>query len=187
MTDLTTKVVKELLDYNPKTGEFRWKKRDRKYCKSDSRWKWWNTVYSGTIAGSSDSAGYVIIRIFNKPYFAHRLAWLYVYGEWPKGELDHINHITNANWIENLRESSRSQNEMNKVYRVDNTSGYKGVVWNKQQSKWQAQICMDGRYIYLGLFTNKNEAARIRDRAALKYHGEYANFNFPIEDYKTGD
>ena len=185
MTDLTTKIVKELLDYNPKTGEFRWKFRDRKWFEdvSDRGWNSWNGKNAGNTAGYLDkSNGYRGITIFDKPYQAHRLAWLYVYGEWPN-EIDHINHIRDDNRLENLRDVTRSQNGMNSSIETGRTSQYKGVHWAKKANKWKAQIGINGKQKYLGYFTIEIEAARAYDRAALEHFGIYAKLNFPIEDY----
>lgn len=182
MIEVTAEIVRELLDYNPETGEFRWKFRDRKYCKSDRSWKSWNGKNAGTTAGTLDERGYRDIRIFSKLYKAHRLAWLYVYGEWPN-EIDHINRIRDDNSIENLRDVTGSQNQWNRSIETERTSQYKGVHWNKNANKWHVQIQINGKRKYLGLFTIEIDAARAYDRAALEHFGIYAKLNFPIEDY----
>jgi len=183
MIEVTAEIVRELLDYNPETGEFRWKYRDRKYCKSDKGWKTWNGKNAGKIAGHIDkSTSYRDIRIFDKLYKAHRLAWLYVYGEWPN-EIDHINRIRDNNRIENLRDVTRTQNQWNQSNQFGRSSQYKGVTWHKATDKWRAQIKINGKFKHLGLFAIEIEAARAYDRAAIEHFGEYANLNFPIEDY----
>ena len=185
MIEVTAEVVREFLDYNPETGEFRWKARDRKWFnfnKNDIQQSW-NARYAGTVAGSIYNPGYRMIRIFKKHYQAHRLAWLHYYGEWPQNDIDHINHIKDDNRIKNLRDVTRSQNSMNASIQSGTSSQYKGVTWDKRVNKWQAYITLNREFKYLGLFTIEKEAARAYDRAALEHFGIYANLNFPIEDY----
>jgi hypothetical protein len=93
-------------------------------------------------------------------------------------EGDHRNHNSLDNRRLNLRKASRSQNGSNLRMRKDNTSGYRGVIWNKPLEKWVAQIKVGSRNIYLGLFLSAKEAARVRDQAAIKYQGSFASLNF---------
>jgi len=101
---ITQDKLKEILDYNQHTGLFTWKKI-KKYSNRSV----------GDIAGSL-SLGYVVIGIDKKIYKAHRLAWLYVYGEFPKEQLDHINGNKEDNRICNLREANQSQNNFNFLF-----------------------------------------------------------------------
>ena len=95
-------------------------------------------------------------------------------------ELDHIDHNGLNNMISNLRITTRSQNAMNQRKRnMDTHSKYKGVTWHKNHSKWYAQIQINGKLKYLGLFIIEEDAARAFDDAAKLYFGEYANLNFP--------
>ena len=182
MTELIVDIVREFLDYNPETGEFRWKYRDRKWFPSDRSWKMWNTRYANTTTGVN-SNGYLIIGIFDKSYYAHRLAWLHYYGEWPKSEIDHRNQVKIDNRIENLRDITHPQNLMNGAKQVWGKSEYRGVVWSKKGNKWQAQIKANGKTIFLGYFIIEEDAARAYDRAALEYFEEYASLNFPLEKH----
>ena len=91
--------------------------------------------------------------------------------------VDHINHNTFDNRENNLRECSRSENSKNQKMHKDNISGFKGVVWREPRKKFIAQICVDSKIIYLGGFSNKIEAAKAYNNAAIKYHGEFANLN----------
>lgn len=183
MIEVNAEVVKDLLDYNPQTGVFTWKVRDRKYCKDDRSWKSWNSKNSGKTAGTPDAEGYRQIKIFDKFYKAHRLAWLYIYGEWPSDQIDHIDHIRDDNRIENLRDVTESQNHWNASIQTGRTSQYKGVSWHRQHNKWRVQIKSNGKPKHLGYFTIEIEAARAYDRAAVEHFGIYAELNFPIEDY----
>jgi hypothetical protein len=183
MVEVTAEVVRNLLDYNLETGVFTWKFRDIKYCNSYMGWKVVNGRDFGKPAGTKTPYGYREIKIFNKAYKEHRLAWLYVYGEWPQGQIDHINHIKDDNRIENLRDVTRSQNGMNQIKCNRKTSQYKGVAWHKRSNKWQARIGINGETKYLGIYELAIDASRAYDRAAIEYFGIYANLNFHIEDY----
>lgn len=167
VNDIDQKTVKEFLDYDPKTGIFRWKKRDS--------WpKFMNTRLAGKEAGCKNVAGYVVIRIGKRLYLAHRLAWLIMKGEWPEFEVDHRDGVkSNNKWL-NLRNSTHAQNKFNCGLSKRNTSGYKGITWSKHSKKWIAQISVDGRHRYLGLFKNPLEAHNAYEKAAKKYHKNFA-------------
>jgi HNH endonuclease/AP2 domain len=95
--------------------------------------------------------------------------------------VDHVNGNGLDNRRSNLRTATDSQNSMNRGRRSDNTSGYKGVSWNRQCQSWEASICMAGKSTYLGLFSAAKTAARAYDMAAIATFGEYARLNFPEE------
>ncbi len=125
---------------------------------------------AGEYAGTIQNHGYLVISIDKKRYMAHRLAWFYVYGVWPKGDLDHINEDKLDNRIVNLREATRRQNMQNVRRHKHNTSGYKGVAWHHQRSKWRAYIFDNYRQIHLGLFDSREAAALARAKAEKEYH-----------------
>jgi hypothetical protein len=178
---LPFELANEFLDYNPETGVFIRKWRDRKHFPSDRSWKWWNTRYANTVAGYTRDDKYRLIGVNSKLYLAHRVAWLLHYEVWPTNEIDHINNDPADNRIENLREATHSQNMRNKSSRKDSSSKYLGVSWHKATNKWQATIWVDGTKMYLGLFTVEEDAARAYDKEAFKRFGIYANLNFPEE------
>jgi len=119
---------------------------------------------------------YIDIGIEGKVYKAHKLAWLYIYGDFPKGFLDHKNTIRNDNRITNLRKATRTQCLRNQKIRSDNTSGLKGVSWNNDKEKWSVNIQVSGKPKRLGFFTDKHEAHAAYCKAADKYFKEYANY-----------
>lgn len=143
---LTRERLMEVLDYNPDTGVFIWKQ------------KLSNRGAVGKKAGAI-SYGYNVINIDRVRYFAHRLAWLYVYGVWPEKEIDHIDRNRFNNSISNLRDVSRAVNALNNGLRSDATSGLKGVTWCQERNKWQAQINISGRNLTLGRYDTIDEAA----------------------------
>lgn len=98
-------------------------------------------------------------------------------------EVDHINHNGLDNRRSNLRSVTRRQNAQNRSGpTARNKSGYRGVSWFKPRQKWRAQISIEGRVTYLGLFDTAEAAARAFDAAAHEHHGEYAGYlNFPNE------
>ena len=130
---------------------------------------------AGAIAGSIDTSGYRRIAIDGKRYQAHRLAWLYVHGTWPKNDVDHVNGDRADNRIANLREATRSENIRNSRISSSNTSGLKGVSWSKASKRWRSSINVNGKLHYLGLFDSADEAHDAYTEAAKKHHGEFAN------------
>ena len=146
----------EKFHLNPETGEV-W--RNHKNCSK--------------LITAKNSKGYLVCKINNKNYLAHRIIWLMTYGSFPTDQIDHINGIKTDNRICNLREATTSQNKMNSSKYKNNTSGYKGVIW--YQGKWCARIGINSKSIYLGCFTDLEEAAQTYKEAELKYFGEFAN------------
>lgn len=156
--------LKELLCYDPSTGVFIWKVDRGGMAKAD------------TVAGTIPKGQYCIISIDSIVYPAHRLAWLYVHGEWPKDDIDHINNNRSDNRISNLREATRSQNLQNASIMSNNTSGYKGVFWIKNKNRWSAQIKINGKRRRLGVFKTALDAHKAYCLAAKEGFGEFANY-----------
>ncbi|WP_177333758.1 HNH endonuclease signature motif containing protein [Pseudomonas sp. NBRC 111127] len=158
---LTHERLREQLSYDPETGEFRWAVRKQK-------------VKLGSIAGKVKKAGYVEIRIDLVSYQAHRLAWLYMTGKWPQGDIDHINRNPGDNRFENLREASRSQNLCNVGALATSSTGVRGVDLHKASGKYRARIRVSGMRIELGLFATLDEARAAYAAARNTHHGRYA-------------
>lgn len=146
--DLTAARARELLEYDPATGVLR-----RRVSLSRS-------TKVGDLAGSVNKyGGYVAVFVDGARYQAHRVAWLIVHGEWPACQIDHINGLRGDNRLCNLRVVTNRVNQQNKRRpRAGNTSGLLGVSWMTKANKWRAQIAIDGRVVYLGLFVDKHEA-----------------------------
>ena len=134
---------------------------------------------AGHQAGSPCGGGYRVIVIDRVPYYAHRLAWLYVHGEHPNGQIDHINGVGADNRITNLRQCSRRENAHN--MRRRNTSGFKGVS-RCSSRKWRAQIRLSGRRIHLGRYDTAEEAGRAYDAAARLHFGAFARTNAELSE-----
>ena len=154
---LTAEYLRSVLHYDQETGIFTWKVSTS------------NSVKVGDVAGSPNGHGYQLIQLQSRKHKAHRLAWLYIHGSWPKDQLDHVNRIRTDNRIANLREVTHKQNGQNRSKRSDNTSGHTGIYWLKQSSKWRAQIKHNQKQIHLGLFATIEEALSARKAAEKLY------------------
>jgi hypothetical protein len=136
-----------------------------------NQWKWF---YS---KGPEDRTGYAI-RFdkngkHNKSISMHRV----IMNTPPNLEVDHRDRDGCNNQRLNMRNCSHFQNVRNRSIQKDNSSGYKGVSWDKKCKKWRVQIRIDGRKVWLGLFSSIQDASRIYDQAAIRFHGEFANIN----------
>ena len=170
---LSQNELKNLLRYNPETGKLYWKPRPAEMFKTARDGKSWNTRRAEKEAFTCASTRkYLVGRIHNRKYFAHRIIWQLVYGNISK-YIDHIDGNTSNNRIKNLRECTSSQNQYNRKASFGSSSKFKGVFWHKKTSKWEVQISVNGERKYLGLFTCEVEAAKAYDAVARKMHGEF--------------
>lgn len=162
MPILTEKRLKSLLKYEPDTGVWTWLMTRNHRSRAGSR------------AGTIHRNGYRIIEIDGRSYRSSRLAYLYMTGNHSAELIDHIDHKKdNDAWV-NLRQASHNQNQYNQKMRVDNTSGVKGVRWEKQAGKWRADIKFQGKSMYLGLFTTLESAAEAVASTRAALHKEFA-------------
>lgn len=159
---LTAEQLREVLNYDPSTGFFTWKKMDRRH---------W---LLGTIAGARHSGGYIRIYVRGREYYGHRLAWLFVHGDWPPEQIDHINGIRTDNRIDNLRPASATENLRNTKRRKNNTSGCKGVSQHSTSRRWRARIVVNRVENHLGFFDTKEEAIAAYKHAAAERFGPFA-------------
>lgn len=145
---ITQSELKELLHYDQESGIFTWLKTLS------------NKLKDGDVAGGKTTNGYIHIGVNSKRYLAHRLAWLYVHGEIPKHDIDHINGVRTDNRIINLRSVTRTENMQNlrKASVRNKSCGLLGATWNKALSKWQSQIKLHGKALHLGFFNDPHSA-----------------------------
>lgn len=159
---LTAEKLRELLAYDANTGHFTWLQPRP------------HGVKVGDQAGRINTQGYVQFAVLGRLYSAHRVVWLYVFGEWPPSYIDHINGVRSDNRLANLRLATNSQNQANRRRWPKNTSGMKGVCWNKKSNAWQAGIKVNGRSIHLGLHPTREAASAAYAQAASQYFGEFS-------------
>lgn len=157
---LTAERLRELLAYDPGTGTFTWRVRSARRIKV------------GDAAGCDNGYGYLRIRIDGVEHKAHRLAWLYVNGLWPVSQIDHINGLRDDNRIGNLRDVSQSVNSQNlrSATAQNKSSGLLGVSWHKRDSRWVAQINIDGKKHHLGYFNTAELAYAAYLEAKREFH-----------------
>ncbi len=161
---LTVDQLRDVLNYDHTTGAFVWAKPTGRRVKVGSR------------AGAKNADGYISIRVFRKNYLAHRLAYLYVNGVWPSSFIDHANGVRDDNRIENLRLASMVENNRNTKNRATNTSGYKGVTFNKNSGRWVARVKINKKYVFRGAYATAKEAGEAYQEFAVKAFGEFARF-----------
>lgn len=173
MTDID--FYSKYLLFEKSTGTFFWKERKlidfnakskdlNRICKS------WNNKFKGKAAGSINKGlGYNQIRIKGKLIYAHRLAHLFVTGEWPKEQIDHENGNKLDNYNDNLRDVSLIENRKNMSMSSKNSSGHTGVSFNKKLNKWRAYITINYKQEHLGIFNTIEEAILVRKQAENKY------------------
>jgi hypothetical protein len=149
--NLSLEKLKENLHYDPETGIFTRKKKTP-------------SGPTGTIAGYKRKGGEINVRV-GKQYLAHRLAWFYMTGEWPKLLIDHKNGNPSDNRWCNLREATHSQNCQNTPHR--------GVSWHKHYKKWGARSWCNGKSNHIGWYETEVEALEAYEQFKLANHPFY--------------
>lgn len=164
--------LRALLDYDPETGDLRWKRRPAEMFPDDRACHSWNTRYEGTPALASISFhGYRFGTLLGKVVKAHRVIWKLVYGV-EALHIDHINHCRPDNSISNLRNCSNAENHRNmgETGKV-NRSGHQGIYYDDRHATWQVYA---GRAYYVGRFKSLDAAVKARG-AALRNAGFHQN------------
>lgn len=148
---LTAERLRQLISYDPETGRIT-------RAGTDTPW------------GSLDPAGYWQVRLDGRNYRGHRLAWLYVHGEWPTKMIDHINGDRGDNRIANLRDVPQSYNAQNVRKQRRSRSGLRGATWHARTKAWRSVIFANGKQHYLGMYATPEEAHDAYNRARAVMH-----------------
>lgn len=167
MSDMTPEYLRSILRYDAATGNLYW--RERVDVPG-----FWNARYSGKLAGSVNSAGYICLRIGNVNHQAHRIIWAMENGGAVPQFLDHINGFRTDNRIYNLRPASKAENNRNACVRVDSKTGVKGVSWGVREKKWRARIKICGKTKTIGYFKSIEEASAAYQKFAALHHKDFA-------------
>lgn len=157
---LTVERLREVLHYEPATGVFTWQVRLGHQGPVGSR------------AGSIYANGRRYIAIDKRRHFASRLAWLFVHGRWPIGQIDHVNCVRNDDRIDNLREATPAQNIANRSVTKRSHTGIKGV--GHHGRGYRARIRVNDTLIALGTFKTPERASEAYADAARQHYGEFA-------------
>lgn len=151
--------LRSRMSYDPLTGALSWLRQDA----SDRSTKIWNSRFAGKAAlTSKDTHGYYRGGFGGRQFLAHRVCWALHYGEWPSGNLDHINGDRSDNRIANLRQVSVGENCKNVSRKSSNKSGLSGVWWCQRVGKWHAYVTLTGKRKHLGSFAEKFDAILVR-------------------------
>lgn len=170
----TPEQLRELLRYEPNTGKLFWKERPLSMFSTGRHCNVWNARYRDKEAFTATDEGYKQGTIFYKRYKAHRVAWAIHYGEWPNGQIDHVNRNRSDNRIVNMRIATNAQNQWNVAVRKESAIGFKGVVKSRGGNGWYARISVNGVRKNLGYFFDPEDAHAAYCKAAKKYHGEFS-------------
>lgn len=164
---ITHAELRSLLDYDQHTGELRWRVR-----RGGTR--------PGMVAGWRQSKGYIGISLNSHKTYAHRVAWFWMTGQWPRDQIDHADGNKANNAWANLREATNRQNQQNQPVSRASSTGLKGAyrvsasAVAKGFKPFIAQITVNGRRVHLGHFDTPEQANAAYRRAADQYHGIFA-------------
>lgn len=159
--------LKNIIDYDQNSGLFRWKCQDSAMPRIGPR----SPLRK---VGTHGKDGYIRVSINGRQYAAHRLAWMFVTGEWPSLPMDHINRIRDDNRWGNLRLASPSQNSQNRGVQSNSKSGVKGVFYGRKDKCWIAEICINYKKTRIGTFQSKEEARDCYLLFSRELYGQFA-------------
>lgn len=158
---ITAEELRRLLHYSQESGLFTRRVRTNP-C-----------VQVGDVVATPHPRGYVLVSVGARKYLAHRLAWLYMTGEWPEVEIDHRNRVRSDNRWDNLREATTSQNRQNIALETCSMSGLRGAVFTR--GRFRSVIKVNGNSVYLGRFKTAEEAHEAYLNAKREFH-PYSTF-----------
>ena len=177
---ITADYIRSILSYDPEAGEFHWTTRTQAMFSAipersaEHMCANWNSRFAAKIASCQFGKGYLGVVVNGRRYAAHRLAWLYMTGNWPVADIDHIDRDRANNKFANLREATRSQNLANTPHKANNLCGIKGVSFDGRRNRYRARIRVDGNECFLGYFDSLECAAAAYAKATKELHGEFA-------------
>lgn len=184
---VTAEELRELLEYDPLTGQLWWKPRPLKYFEDrGGRYtarrskRIFDTTYAGTLAlNCLNQSGYLRGNLFGRLMLAHRAAYIITTGHplVTSQQIDHVNGVRSDNRWANLRLATNTQNQHNSKSAKGSSSEFVGVAWDRFANKWCAYISPENRKVHLGYFETEIDAAISRDKAAIEMFGEYARLN----------
>lgn len=161
--------LRQLLDYDPKSGKLFWKERPPTLFRTAQAWKAWNTKHAGReVSTGANSHGYSFVGIYGRRYAKHRIIWKFIHGADPL-VIDHDNGDKADNREINLVDGTKAENTKNRKRPQNNTSGVIGVSRRSDTGKWCAYIGAGMKKIKLGTFSTLEEAAAVRKAAEIKH------------------
>lgn len=176
--------LQECFEYDSETGNLTWKERPISHFNSEFISKKWNGRFSGKETGTTDKKGYHQVKICGIFYKKHRIIWKLVTSDDPIGyEIDHINLIKSDNRFENLRLCSGSQNCHNQYKRNTNTSGHKGVIFDKLSNKWRASFMFENKHVHVGRYDSIDDAVYALSKTRELIHKEFSNHGEKLRPY----
>ena len=174
--DISVEDLRQLISYNPETGELTWLPRPLRFCKSEREQSRWNSRCAGkTVIMTKNSDGYLRFKLFDVVYRSHRVCWAIHSGEWLGQDLfiDHVNNDPSDNRLVNLRVATMAQNNMNQRKIKKKTSSLKGVFWSNKDMAWRSRLIHEGRLYDLGLFYDEQLAHQSYCELAKELRGEF--------------
>jgi hypothetical protein len=175
---VSSQLLHERLLYDPDTGALTWRTPERDRFATLNAFTTWRTRFAGRPAGKRRDDGYVTVRVTvagdTHAFLAHRIIWCMVHGQWPEGQIDHINGNRADNRPSNLRDVSAAMNRLNMKCPKSSTTGVPGVSWCRVNRRWLVRINVDQRTKNLGRYDDFDQAVAVR-KAAEQTYGYHAN------------
>lgn len=164
MIEIPVERLRALFDYDPATGELRWKVPAGRHGR----------IPAGSIAGTTSGEGYKYVVVDGVHCRASRVIWAMMTGEWPAAQVDHEDRNPGNDRWTNLRLATGAQNKANNAVYRNNTSGYPGVYWDKEREHWRAKGVVNGKRQWLGRFQTAEDAYAAYCENKKKEYGEHA-------------
>lgn len=179
--------AKSIWSYDSETGLISWRERPVEAFSSENHWKRFCEKSEGKICGTITKRGYVVVSYNGYQYYAHRIAWVVCYGEWPLEYIDHVDRDKLNNRIDNLRVVDPKKNSRNVSMSSRNSSGIVGVSYDESTEVWRARWSnLDGTRGYFGRSAKKWGFEEAKRMATEAYNRAVAELNKQGADYLEG-